>query len=140
MKEVNVFDPTTFAEAIKERIKIEFLNFVPDEKLKSLIEAEIRYFFTEKKSPSNTSYRDGYISDFSRVCNDIITEICRERVKQIIGTLSLTDETNANKQVLEAVIARMPEIMSNMIAMLVTQTLQQIQTNSLNSFSFHNRY
>jgi hypothetical protein len=140
MKDVTAFDPTTFAEAIKERIKIEFLNFVPDEKLKGLIEAEIRYFFMEKKSSSNTSYRDGYLSDFSKVCNEIITEICRERVKQIIGTLSIADETNANKQVLDAVIARTPEIIANMMAMLVTQTLQQIQTNSLNSLSFHNRY
>lgn len=84
-KEVVQFKPQDFQEQLKEKIRAEIGNLIPDEQWTALVKQELDAFFNNKYEEGvgfqADTFRPAYLT---KVCNEEIAKYCREKVQEVL--------------------------------------------------------
>lgn len=93
--------PADSAKSIKERveskIKNSFVDLVSDDEWKAMIEAAWNKFFVR----TDRNYGRGKQSEFDMICQQVIKEMIKERVRNAIAGMSLWNDDAFAKQLIE---------------------------------------
>lgn len=130
--EVTKFDPTSYVDKIRDKIKQSLVDVIPDEQWNQMLRAEIAGFF------ENSTVRNAYgaevsrPSEFRRIVQMVLEEETKRRVRDILaGPAWETYWNGTERQVGEEVgrIAREngPAIMSQWFATMIGQMIESIR-------------
>ena len=85
MNEIHKFDSSVIMKNVKEKIKDTFVGLIPEEHWLGMCQKEIDDFFREDRKSRNN---DIYLSNFSIVCNEVLKELSKEKIKLFLEQYS----------------------------------------------------
>lgn len=116
------YDPSKLMDAVRDRIKAEFVGMIPEETWKQMVSAEIKRFFEAKDS--NHYDRPRY-SDFQRVVWEEVDKNTRLRVKAFLDSPEWQSQWDGENNVMgEAVKKLMVEKSGEMVAVILGNAVQ----------------
>ena len=77
--DIQKFDPSTLMDGVKQRIKATFVSLIPEEQWEGLCKREIDSFFEIREDISRHFKTYSY---FGEVCNEILMEISKEKIRE----------------------------------------------------------
>jgi hypothetical protein len=95
MTEVTKFDPNSYVDKIREKIKQSLVDVIPDDQWNTMLRAEIASFFEVKKH----GYHDGSPkpSEFQRIVSMAVEEETKKRVLAMLNSSEWTGYWEGNK-------------------------------------------
>jgi hypothetical protein len=83
---IEPFNPQSYAEKLRDKIKSALVDIVPDEQWERLIKAEIETFFrSTTRDTRSYQWTETVPSDFQSVTRRILTEEACKRVKEMLN-------------------------------------------------------
>lgn len=82
--EVTKFDPATYVDKVRDRIKQSLVDVIPDEQWNAMLRAEIESFF-KTKTISNYGEQREQPSEFRRIVMGVIEEETKKRVQAALN-------------------------------------------------------
>jgi hypothetical protein len=129
MSELQKFDPSTLMDGVRKRIKATFVSLIPDEHWEQLCQKEIDSFFIEKDQYSHNNRT--YHSEFQGVCKEVLTEVCKEKIKLFLteydGTVWTNDGIQASEKLKEMIIKMAPEIFAATFSNMFQNAISQMK-------------
>ena len=83
--EVTKFDPTTYVDKVRDRIKQSLIDVIPDAQWDALLRAEIDAFFVKTKTASQYGEQREQPSEFHRIVTGVIAEETKKRVQAALN-------------------------------------------------------
>lgn len=129
------YDPTKLMDAVRDRIKAEFVGLIPEDTWKQMVAAEVKKFFAEET-------RSGYQEDrklpslFSRVVWEELERNSRERVRTMLSSqewqgrfgFSNNQQTcEASEMVKKLVVEKSGEILAGILGGAIQQTIDSMR-------------
>lgn len=81
--QVAPYDATKLMDAVRDRIKAEFVGLIPEETWKQMVQTEVKRFF-EVKDRSGYSHGKSY-SDFQGIISEELEKETRRRLAEFLG-------------------------------------------------------
>lgn len=141
-KPLATFDVEKINEAIRAKVRLAFLEAIPEDAWKAMIEKEIKVFIDPKER--NYSYNsDRYQpSDFSRVVNEELTKWLRERMLKYLDSdewrgkwendpLTGLGHESMSKGVQKIVVEKAGEIVAGILGGAIQSAIIQMRNNRL---------
>jgi hypothetical protein len=129
MTELQRFDPSALMDGVRQRIKATFVSLIPDEHWEQLCQKEVDSFFREKDRYDHNDRT--YHSEFQGVCKEVLTEICKEKIKLFLTEYDATVWTNdgmqASEKLKEMIIKMAPEIFAATFANMFQNAVSQMK-------------
>lgn len=126
------YDPARLMDAVRDRIKAEFVGLIPEDAWKAMVKAEVERFFK-----AEDVYNYGYGSDrkalpsqFQRVVWDALQEDTKARVKAFLSSPEWEGEWDgqgnrkAGEAVKKIVVEKSGEIVAALLAGVIQQTIE----------------
>lgn len=82
-KDIEVYQESDILKDVKDKIRAEFVNLIPDEKWEALVKNAVDSWFEKKETRYNTTER---VSHFDYFVNSLLQEECKERVKEYFNS------------------------------------------------------
>lgn len=130
--EVATFNADTLKETITEKIKKDFINMIPDDAFKNLVQTEIDWLFerTEKGSYENKRRT----SPFQEIVREELTDLFKKRITEELQKAEYMDEWNCGKHnpgeaVKQIVKELAPDLVASLFSGLVQTTVGEIREN-----------
>lgn len=93
------------AEQLKTKIRHAFVELLPDEQWKSMVEVELRAFTQPGTSTDQWGHRrEPPPSAFSKICNDVFSDYIKEEIKKVLGSPDLQSKWDPNHTQLSVAI------------------------------------
>lgn len=134
--EVAKFDPTTYVDKVRDKIKQSLIDIIPDEQWNAMLGAEISGFFKEQVVPGN-GYRETTAkpSEFRRIVLGVLEEETKKRVRDMLATPEWGSYWDGNKQKAGEEIARIAQengaaIMAKWLEAAIGQVISNIRFNN----------
>ena len=128
------YDPAKLMDAVRDRIKAEFVGLIPEDAWKQMVKAEVeRFFKTEDVYSYGYSDRKALPSQFQRVVWDALQEDTKARVKAFLDSPEWAGEWGENGQrkageaVRKIVVEKSGEILSSLLANAMQQTIEAMR-------------
>jgi hypothetical protein len=125
------YDPSKLMDAVRDRIKAEFVGLIPEDAWKQMVKAEVdRFFKTEDMYSYGYSDRKALPSQFQRVVWDTLQEDTKARVKAFLESPEWSGEWDGNGQrkageaVKKIVVEKSGEIVASLLANAMQQTIE----------------
>ena len=136
MTEVAKFDPATYVDKVRDKIKQSLIDIIPDEQWNAMLAAEISSFFKEQVVPSN-GYRDTTTkpSEFRRIVLAVLEEETKKRVRDMLASPEWSSYWDGNKQKAGEEIARIAQengaaILAKWLEAAIGQVISGIRFNN----------
>ena len=130
------YDPAKLMDAVRDRIKAEFVGLIPEDTWKQMVKAEVDRFFQQQKA-----YNYGYgnqekilPSQFQEVVWKALEEDTKLRVKAFLDSPEWAGEWESNgtrkagEAVKKIVVEKSGEIVSSMLANAMQQALESMRS------------
>jgi hypothetical protein len=106
--EVTKFDPATYVDKVRDKIKQSLIDIIPDEQWNTMLKAEIMMFFEGRQERANTYNNEmrKVPSEFHRIAMNVIEEETKKRVRDMLHTSEWTTYWDGTKQAAGEEIAR----------------------------------
>lgn len=82
--EVAKFDPTTYVDKVRDKIKQSLVDVIPDEQWDAMLRVEIEAFFATKVTSQYGEQRE-QPSEFRRIVTGVIAEETKKRVQAVLN-------------------------------------------------------
>lgn len=134
--EVAKFDPATYVDKVRDKIKQSLIDIIPDEQWNAMLAAEIAGFFKEQVVPGNgyhtTSTKP---SEFHRIVLTVLEEDTKRRVKDMLASPEWSSYWDGNKQKAGEEIARIARengaaILAKWLEAAIGQVIDGIRFNN----------
>ncbi len=134
--EVAKFDPATYVDKVRDKIKQSLVDVIPDEQWNAMLKAEISAFFENRKE--RTAYGNDvreYPSEFRQIVKTVIEEETKNRVRAMLATPEWTSYWDGNKQQAGEEIARIARengaaILAKWLEAAIGQVISSIRFNN----------
>jgi hypothetical protein len=105
--EVTKFDPSTYVDKVRDKIKQSLVDVIPDEQWNTMLKAEISAFFENKRERSaySSEYRE-IPSEFRRIVAVVVEEETKRRVCEMLSGTDWSSYWDGTKQQAGEEIAR----------------------------------
>ena len=134
--EVAKFDPATYVDKVRDKIKQSLIDIIPDEQWNTMLAAEISSFFKEQIVPGN-GYREttSKPSEFRRIVLVVLEEETKKRVRDMLASPEWSSYWDGNKQKAGEEIARIAQengaaIMAKWLEAAIGQVISNIRFNN----------
>lgn len=134
--EVAKFDPTTYVDKVRDKIKQSLIDIIPDEQWNAMLSAEISGFFKEQVVPGN-GYRETTTkpSEFRRIVLTVIEEETKKRVRDMLASAGWSSYWDGSRQQTGEEIARIARengaaILAKWLEAAIGQVISGIRFNS----------
>ena len=134
--EVAKFDPATYVDKVRDKIKQSLIDIIPDEQWNAMLAAEISSFFKEQVVPGN-GYRETTTkpSEFRRIVLVVLEEETKKRVRDMLASPEWSSYWDGNKQKAGEEIARIAQengaaIMAKWLEAAIGQVISNIRFNN----------
>lgn len=134
--EVTKFDPTTYVEKVRDKIKQSLIDVIPDEQWNAMLKAEIEGFFKSKTTSSHYGEQRELPSEFRRIVLGVLEEEVKRRVREMLAGPDWQSYWDGNKQKAGEEIARLARENG---AAIVAKWLEAAIGQVISSIQFHNR-
>lgn len=96
--EVAKFDPSTYVDKVRDKIKQSLVDVIPDEQWNTMLKAEISAFFESRRERNHYSNEMREIpSEFRRIVLNVIEEEVKRRVRDMLNGPDWTAYWDGNK-------------------------------------------
>jgi hypothetical protein len=130
MTNIEKFDPSKLMDGVRDRIKATFVSLIPDEQWEQLCKTEIEKFFAADKR-DNYSYN---WSNFQNVCQGVLTEITKEKIKEFLekydGKVWENNNVKPNDVLLDLLKKNAAELFASMMGRHLATALQEMRNRS----------
>ncbi len=82
--EVTKFDPATYVDKVRDKIKQSLIDVIPDEQWNAMLRAEISGFF-ENRVTTRYGEQTTHPSEFRRIAAVVIEEETKRRVREMLS-------------------------------------------------------
>jgi hypothetical protein len=134
--EVAKFDPATYVDKVRDKIKQSLVDVIPDEQWNAMLKAEISSFFESRKERStyNHEVRE-YPSEFRRIVNSVVEEETKRRIRDMLATPEWSSYWDGTKHKAGEEIARIAqesgqEILAKWLEAAIGQVISNIRFNN----------
>ena len=134
--EVTKFDPATYVDKVRDKIKQSLIDIIPDDQWNAMLAAEISGFFKEQVVPGN-GYRETSTrpSEFRRIVLTVLEEETKRRVKDMLSSPEWSSYWDGNKQRAGEEIARLAQengaaILAKWLEAAIGQVITSIRFNN----------
>lgn len=119
------YDATKLMDAVRDRIKAEFIGLIPEDAWKAMVAAEVKKFFEAKPSPGYYENRN-MPSDFQKTVWDELEKETRARMKTFLSSPEWNTrwEGDGKKDVSEAVEKIVVEKSGDILAAILKGAIQ----------------
>jgi len=118
---------------VKDKIRAEFVNLVPDEQWQAMVKAAVDDWFERKKEPAHNDRE--WSSDFTRFVQELLREECREKIKEYFNTPEWQGQWRDGKQIASDKVAEIVvDNADKIIGELVGYAIQNVVRNMQNHF------
>jgi len=130
MPDLAPYDPAKIMDAVRDRIKAEFVSLIPEDAWKGLVDAEVKKFF---EAPREDHYSRGYPSDFQRTVWGCLEVEVKKRVKEYLDSPEWLEEWSnngkplASEAIKKVLIDNAPAVLANILGSAMQQTLSQMR-------------
>jgi len=83
--EVTKFDPSSYVDKVRDKIKQSLIDVIPDDQWNAMLRAEIEGFFKSKTTSSHYGERE-QPSEFRRIVLSVLEEDVKSRVKTMLNS------------------------------------------------------
>ena len=114
------FNPADIMEGVRARVRATFVELIPEDAWKAMIEKEVNDFM----KPSSTWNNDNRASSFSKV----VREVCEQRARKAVGDLLEGPEWNGSQwgaAASAAVLEFMEKNTENFISAWMSKVVQE---------------
>lgn len=122
--QVATYDPAKLMDAVRDRIKAEFVGLIPEETWKQMVQTEVKRFFEVKE-------RNGYshtksCSDFQSIVSDELDKATRKRLGEYLNGPEWQSQWDGQKDAMgEAVKKFMVERSGEVLATILGNAFQE---------------
>jgi len=132
--EVTKFDPTSYVDKVRDKIKQSLIDVIPDEQWNVMLKAEIEGFFKSKISSHYGEQRE-QPSDFRRIVLGVLEEEVKKRVRDMLSSAEWTSYWDGTKQQAGEEIARIARengaaILAKWLEAAIGQVISSIRFNN----------
>ena len=127
------FDPNTIMDGVKDKIKAEFINLIPEDAWKAMVKTEVdRYFKTA--IDRNYSNHNQYYTPFATLVHNELQDHCKAKFKEFLGTPEFnSNEWKDGQQVMSEAVKKFivensGEVMANFFGNMMQSALMSIRT------------
>ena len=104
--EVAKFDPATYVDKVRDKIKQSLVDVIPDEQWNVMLKAEISSFFENKTETGWNNQSTPKPSEFRRLVAIVIEEETKNRVRSMLASAEWSSYWDGTKQQAGEEIAR----------------------------------
>ena len=135
--EVAKFDPATYVDKVRDKIKQSLIDIIPDEQWNAMLAAEISSFFKEQVVPGN-GYRETAAkpSEFRRIVLMVLEEETKKRVRDMLASPEWSNYWDGNRQKAGEEIARIAQENG---AAILAKWLEAAIGQVISGFRFNNQ-
>lgn len=135
MNSVVKFEPGTFVEKLREKMKAALLDLIPEEQWESMLKAEVDAFFKNKTVQVNTAsyYRnEERAGGFRSAVREVLTAETKKRVLAMLETDEWSGHWDGSRQVAGKTVAKIvrenaAEILENMFSMAAQNAVNALR-------------
>jgi hypothetical protein len=132
--EVTKFDPTSYVDKVREKIKQSLIDVIPDDQWNAMLRAEIGAFF-ENRVTSNYGQQTTHSSEFRRIVTGVIEEETKRRIREMLSGPDWASYWDGTKQQAGEEIARLARengaaILAKWLESAITQVISSIRFNN----------
>ena len=129
--EVAPYDPKRLMDAVRDRIKAEFVGLIPEDTWKKMVKTEVEQFFAEKHDNAYGTRRE-LPSDFQRVVWQELDKATRAKMKEYLESEEWQghwkkNQLVAGKAVRKLVVEKSGEIMANVLGSAIQATIEDMR-------------
>ena len=135
--EVAKFDPATYVDKVRDKIKQSLIDIIPDEQWNTMLAAEISSFFKEQVVPGN-GYHSATTkpSEFQRIVLVVLEEETKRCIRDMLASPEWSSYWDGNKQKAGEEIARLARENG---AMILAKWLEAAIGQVIDGIRFNNR-
>ena len=132
-KEITKFDPSTYVDKVRDKIKQSLIDTIPDEQWNAMLRAEISSFFETKTDHDRYSGAPSKRpSEFHRIVQTVLEEETKKHVREMLNSPEWKMYWDGTKQQAGEEIARLVRengaaIMAKWLEAAVGQVISNIQ-------------
>src|SRR3990172_11233815 len=105
--EVTKFDPATYVDKVRDKIKQSLIDVIPDEQWNTMLKAEISGFFEHRTERDRWGGNETTIkSEFHKIVRTVIEEETKKRVRELLNSPEWTSYWDGTKKQAGEEIAR----------------------------------
>jgi hypothetical protein len=130
MPDLAPYDPAKIMDAVRDRIKAEFVSLIPEDAWKGLVDAEVKKFF---EAPREDHYSRGYPSDFQRTVWGCLEVEVKKRVQEYLASPEWSQTwTDAGKPMASEAIKKIltdnaSAVLTNVLGAAMQVALEQMK-------------
>jgi hypothetical protein len=128
--EIAKFDPNKLAEQLKDKIRFDLVNFLPDEVWQQMLSREIKAFLdVADKSPHN----------LRTVVREVLAQNAKAKILEILNdpdwqnTYDYTNNGSVKEKVGEAILDMMKNNMGEIFASMLSEVMAKVVNNIRNN-------
>ena len=132
------YDPMQLMDAVRDRIKSEFVGLIPDGAWTELIKAEAEKFFKTKENPGYNSDRSPLPSDFQRIVWKELEAATSAKMKEFLASEEWTGKWGDNGQrriaseaVRKLVVDNSGEILAGVLGHAMQSTIEEMKNRMM---------
>lgn len=96
--EVAKFDPATYVNAVRDKIKQSLVDVIPDEQWNAMLTTEISGFFENRTNRDQWGGTTTTMSEFHRIVKLVLEEETKKRVRDMLNSAEWTSYWDGTKQ------------------------------------------
>lgn len=130
---IEKFDPSTYVDKLRDVLKTQLVNLIPEEQWTLLVKAEIASFFTDSSKRDHYSGNNVVVpSEFKKVLGEVMREEAKSRIRAMLTSTEWTGYWDGTKQVAGEAIVDMlkkngAEIINDWLRQAITQVVQSLR-------------
>ena len=132
--EVTKFDPASYVDKVRDKIKQSLIDVIPDDQWNVMLKAEIEGFFKSKTYSQYGEQRE-QPSEFRRIVLGVLEEEVKKRVRDMLASAEWSSYWDGNKQQAGEEIARIARengaaILAKWLEAAIGQVIASIRFNN----------
>ena len=135
--DVAKFDPSTYVDKVRDKIKQSLIDVIPDEQWNAMLKTEISAFF-ENRVASHSQYgqQTTHPSEFRRIVASVIEEETKRHIRDMLAGPEWTSYWDGTKQKAGEEIARIAQENG---ALILAKWLESAIAQVVDNIRFSNR-
>jgi hypothetical protein len=135
--EVTKFDPATYVDKVRDKIKQSLIDVIPDEQWNAMLKAEISGFFEHRTNRDQWGGTTTTMSEFHRIAKLVLEEETKKRLRDMLNGPDWTSYWDGNKQQAGEEIAKLARdngaaILAKWLESAISQVISSIRFNNNN--------
>ena len=96
--EVTKFDPSTYVDKVRDKIKQSLIDVIPDEQWNTMLKAEISGFFEHRTDRDRWGGTTTTMSEFHRIVKLVLEEETKKHIRDMLASAEWTSYWDGTKQ------------------------------------------